>query len=152
MCVCVHIYILDYYYYRISHFSALAGKYSPILGRSNQQVRLGGLTCSLKSFLQLNMCQELQIFAVVCIYVCMYVFGCKWILVRLCDSDFGITPVDDITIGIIYYWYVILLLLLLLLLLLPRTMLGGRATLPHKDSPQINVHGTETNCTLIDMP
>jgi len=26
-----------YYYYRISHFSALAGKYSPILGCSNQQ-------------------------------------------------------------------------------------------------------------------
>ena len=30
----------------------------------------------------------------------MYVFGCKLRLVRLCDSDFGITPVDDITIGI----------------------------------------------------
>ena len=29
------------------------------------RVRLGGLICSLKSFLQLNMCQELQIFAVV---------------------------------------------------------------------------------------
>jgi len=26
-----------YYYHRISHFSALAGKYSPILGCSNQQ-------------------------------------------------------------------------------------------------------------------
>jgi hypothetical protein len=26
-----------YYYYRISHFSALAGKYSPTLGFSNQQ-------------------------------------------------------------------------------------------------------------------
>ena len=25
------------FYYRISHFSALAGKYSPILERSNQQ-------------------------------------------------------------------------------------------------------------------
>jgi hypothetical protein len=30
----------------------------------------------------------------------MYVFGCKLSLVRLCDSDFGITPVDDITTGI----------------------------------------------------
>ena len=30
----------------------------------------------------------------------MYVLGCKLSLVRLCDSDFGITPVDDITIGI----------------------------------------------------
>jgi len=31
---------------------------------------------------------------------CVYVFGCKLSLVRLCDSDFGITPVDDITVGI----------------------------------------------------
>jgi hypothetical protein len=30
----------------------------------------------------------------------MYVLGCKLSLVRLCDSDFGITAVDDITIGI----------------------------------------------------
>jgi hypothetical protein len=30
----------------------------------------------------------------------MYVFGCKLSLFRLCDSDFGITAVDDITIGI----------------------------------------------------
>jgi len=51
-------------------------------------------------------------------------------LFRLCDSDFGITPVDDITIGITYAafcfhiahfsfaspWYLLLLLLLLLLL------------------------------------
>ena len=29
--------------------------------------------------------------------ICVYVFGCKLSLVRLCDSDFGITPVDDIT-------------------------------------------------------
>ena len=42
------------------------------------------------------MCQELQIFA----FVYIYVFGCKLSVVRLCDSDFGITPVDDITIGI----------------------------------------------------
>jgi hypothetical protein len=32
------------------------------------RIRLGGLTCSLKSFLQLNTCQELQIFAVVYMY------------------------------------------------------------------------------------
>ena len=30
----------------------------------------------------------------------IYVFGCRLSLVRLRDSDFGITPVDDITIGI----------------------------------------------------
>ena len=32
------------------------------------RIRLGGLTCSLKSFLQLNMCQELQISAFVYMY------------------------------------------------------------------------------------
>jgi len=35
-------------------------------------------------------------------YTCIYVFGSKLSLVRLCDSDFGITPVDDIIIGITY--------------------------------------------------
>jgi len=30
----------------------------------------------------------------------MYVLGCKLSVVRLCDSDFGITAVGDITIGI----------------------------------------------------
>jgi len=39
--------------------------------------------------------QELQIFAIVYMH-----WGLKLSLVRLCDSDFGITPVDDITIGI----------------------------------------------------
>ena len=32
------------------------------------RIRLGGLICSLKSFVQLNMCEELQIFAVVYMY------------------------------------------------------------------------------------
>jgi len=32
--------------------------------------------------------------------ICVYVFGCKLSLFRLCDSDFGITSVDDITIWI----------------------------------------------------
>ena len=31
---------------------------------------------------------------------CMYVLGCRLSLVRLCDSDFGFIPVDDITISI----------------------------------------------------
>jgi len=52
------------------------------------RIRVGGLICSLKSFSQLNMCQELQIFAVVYIYI----LGCKLSVVRLCDSDFEITP------------------------------------------------------------
>jgi len=32
----------------------------------------------------------------------MYVLGCRLSLVRLCDSDFRITPVDDIIIGITF--------------------------------------------------
>jgi hypothetical protein len=51
---------------RISHFSALAGKYSPILGCIINRIRLGGLMCNLGNFLQLNMCQELPLFASVC--------------------------------------------------------------------------------------
>jgi hypothetical protein len=54
---------------RISHFSALAGKYSPILGCVINRIRLGGLMCNLGNFLQLNMCQELPLFAFV--YVCL---------------------------------------------------------------------------------
>jgi len=34
----------------------------------NSRIRLGILICSLNSFLQLNMCQELQIFAVLYMY------------------------------------------------------------------------------------
>ena len=33
-----------------------------------KRIRLGGLICGLKRFLQLNMCQELQIFAAVYMY------------------------------------------------------------------------------------
>jgi hypothetical protein len=93
------VYYYYYYYFyhnhQISHFSALAGKHSPILGYVINRNRLGGLICNLKSFLQLNMFQELQIFTFVCTY-----FGCTLNLFRLCGSDFGITPVDDITNGI----------------------------------------------------
>ena len=60
------------------------------------RIRLGGLICSLNSFLQFSTYQDLQNFC-----SCIYVLGCKLSLVRLCDSDFGITSVDDITIGII---------------------------------------------------
>jgi len=31
---------------------------------------------------------------------CIHVLGCRLSVVRLCDSNFGIIPVDDITIGI----------------------------------------------------
>jgi hypothetical protein len=67
----------------ISHLSALAGKYSPILGCIINRIRLGSLMCNLGNFLQLNMCQELPLSAF------LYVFGCRLSLFRLCDSDFG---------------------------------------------------------------
>jgi hypothetical protein len=51
---------------RISHFSASAGKYSPILACIINRIRLGGPMCNLGNFLQLNMCQELPLFAFVC--------------------------------------------------------------------------------------
>jgi hypothetical protein len=54
---------------RISHFSALAGKYSPILGYFINRIELGGLMCNLGDFLQLNMCQELPLFAFA--YMCL---------------------------------------------------------------------------------
>jgi hypothetical protein len=53
---------------RISHFSALAGKYSPILGCIINRIRLGGLTRNVGNFLQFSMCQELPLFASV--YMC----------------------------------------------------------------------------------
>jgi hypothetical protein len=55
--------------FKIFHFSALAGKYSPILGCIINRIRLSGLMCSLGNFLQLNMCQELPLFAFV--YMCL---------------------------------------------------------------------------------
>ena len=65
------IFYYYYYYYhhhhRISHFSGLGNihlSWDVVINR----IRLSGLICSLKSFLQLNMCQELQIFAVVYMY------------------------------------------------------------------------------------
>jgi len=62
----------------------------------------------------------------ICICTRIYVFGCRLSLFRLCDNDFGITPVDDITIGItctvfrfriahILFASIIIILLLLLL-------------------------------------
>jgi hypothetical protein len=62
-------YIIIIIIIRISHFSALAGKYSPILGCIINRIRLGGLMCNLGDFLQLNMCQELPLFAPV--YMCL---------------------------------------------------------------------------------
>jgi len=62
------------------------------------RIRLDGLICSLRSSLQLNKCQELQIFAVV------YTLGCSFSLGRLCESDFGVTPLYEIPIGINYIY------------------------------------------------
>ena len=82
--------------YRISQFSALAGKYSPILGFSNQQDWARWSYLWFRKFLTIEHVSRITDFC-----ICIYVFGCKLSLFRLCDSDFGITPVEDIIIGII---------------------------------------------------
>ena len=81
------------------------------------RIRLGSLVCSLKvpyswtcaknyRFLQLSVCggivleEALDLSFDRLLMMMIYVFRCKLSLIRLCDSDFGITPVDDITIGI----------------------------------------------------
>jgi len=56
---------------------------------------LGGLICSLKSFLQLNICQKLHIFAVVCMYS-----GASYVLLDFVIVTLELLPVDDVTIGI----------------------------------------------------
>ena len=90
--------MLDCYYYyhhhhhRIAHFSVFLGNIHLSWDAEINRIRLGDLIYSLKSSLQSNTCQELKIFA--------FVIGCKLSRVRLCDRDFGIIPVDDITIGI----------------------------------------------------
>ena len=70
------------------------------------RIRLGGLICSLKSFVQLNMCQELQIFAVV------YMYSGAGCLVRLCDSDFGITPVVILLSGSLVLIIIIIIIII----------------------------------------
>ena len=65
------------------------------MGCSNQQDWLGGLICSPKSFLKI---ERIPRITDSCSFI--YVFGCRLSLVRLCDSDFGITALDYITIGI----------------------------------------------------
>jgi len=65
---CYYYHHHHHHNHRISHFSGSAGKHSPILGYVINRNMLGGLTCNLKSFLQLNMFQELQIFAFVYMY------------------------------------------------------------------------------------
>jgi hypothetical protein len=57
-----YYYYYYYYYYQISYFSASAGKHSLILWYIIDRISLGGLIYNLKSILQLNMFQELQIF------------------------------------------------------------------------------------------
>ena len=66
-CCCCNYY---YYYYFVEFLTSqlwlghIHLSWDVVINR----IRLGGLICSLKSFLQLNMCQELQIFAVVYMY------------------------------------------------------------------------------------
>jgi len=65
---CYYYYYHHHHHHRISHFSALAGNIHLSWDVVINSIRLGGLTCSLKSFLQLNMCHELQLFVDVYMY------------------------------------------------------------------------------------
>ena len=58
-------------------------------------IRLGGLICDLKKFLTIEHVPRITDFC-----SCIYVLGCRLSVVRLCDSDCGITAVDGITVGI----------------------------------------------------
>ena len=72
----------------------MAGKYlswDVVINR----IRLGGLICSLQKFLTIEHLPRITDFC-----SCVYVFGCRLSLVRFCDSEIRITPVDDITIGV----------------------------------------------------
>ena len=91
-----------HHHHQISHFSALAGKYSPILGCSKHQDQVRWSYLQIKMFLTVEHVPRITDFC-----RCMYVFGGQLSLVRFCDSDFGITSVDDITFGIncAYYYY-----------------------------------------------
>jgi hypothetical protein len=62
-------YYYYYYYHQVSHFSASAWKHTPILGCVINRIRLDGLIYHLKSFLQLNMFQELQIIIIIIIII-----------------------------------------------------------------------------------
>jgi hypothetical protein len=98
--------------------------------------------------------------------ICIYVFGCKLSPFRLSDCDFGITPVDDITIRITCTvfcfhiahislgssWYLlcfsvivlarlcVLLLLLLLLLTAIELSLSGSSPYTSTDRTNKNIH------------
>ena len=89
--------VVYYYYHRISHFSALAGKYSPILGFSNQQDKARWSYLWFRKFLTIGHVPRITDFC-----NCVYVFGCRLSLFRLSESDFGIIVVDNITIRITF--------------------------------------------------
>jgi hypothetical protein len=55
------------------------------------------------------MFRELLIFC-----ICVYVLGCRLSSFRLCDSDFEITAVDDITNGIT--WAVIIIIIIIIII------------------------------------
>jgi hypothetical protein len=63
-----HFIYYYYYHHRISHLSALAGNGHLSWDLVISRIGLGGLIYSLESFLQLNKCRELQIFASVRMY------------------------------------------------------------------------------------
>ena len=86
--------LYHHHHFRIYRFSASVGEYSPILGCC-KSTGLGSVFLFIKKFLTIEHVPRITDFC-----SCIYVLGCKLSVVRLCGSDFGITPVDDITVGI----------------------------------------------------
>ena len=70
----------------ISHFSALAEKYSTILEFSNQQEKARLSYLQFTKFLTIEHVPRITDFC-----ICIYVFGSKLNPFRLCDSALGIT-------------------------------------------------------------
>ena len=68
---------------------------SPILGCNNQQNQARWSYLQFKKFLTIDYVPRITDFC-----ICVYVFGCKLSLFRSYGSEFGVTPVDDITIWI----------------------------------------------------
>ena len=64
-----HHYYYYYYYIEFLTFQLQLGNIHLSLDLVLDRIRLGGIIYSLESFLQLNMCQELQIFIFVCMYL-----------------------------------------------------------------------------------
>jgi hypothetical protein len=75
-------------------------------------------------------------------FSCIYVFGHNFSLVRLCDGDFGITPVDDITAGITCVTFCFAFIIIIIIIIIIITVCTYRLQQPLRDiiHERINKH------------